>query len=33
MIHAKPAKKDAKNSKMNFALLYDFTWRPLREIF
>ncbi len=32
MIHAKHAKKDAENSKMNFAVLCDFTWRPLREI-
>ena len=32
-IHAKPAKKDAKISKLNFALLCDSSLRPLRETF
>ncbi len=32
MIHAKRAKKDAKNFEMTFAVLCDFTLRPLREI-
>ena len=32
-VHAKPAKKDAKISKLNFALLCDSSLRPLRETF